>query len=43
MKTIEIEILHYNRKREQVDISSAESKNHIKQIVEDTINKVLFG
>ena len=43
MKAFEMEILHYNRKREKIDISSPENKKHIKEIVVDTINKVLFS
>lgn len=39
MKALEVDIIHCNKSREEIDIHSDESQNKIKQAVFNTINQ----
>jgi hypothetical protein len=39
VKALEIDIIHYNKNRKEIDIHSDEIKDKIKQTVFDTINQ----
>lgn len=41
MTDSKIEIVHYNRKGEKIDLCSDDNKNHIKEIVVNVIKKTL--
>lgn len=38
-----IDVIHYNRKGEKIDLFLHENKEHIKNIVEKVINETLLG
>lgn len=40
-RTENIEILHYNRKKEEIDINSKSSENIIKNIITNVIQKTI--
>ena len=42
MTDIKIEIIHYNRKGEEIDLSSVENKMYMKEIVKKVISKTLL-
>lgn len=42
MMDIKIEIIHYNRKGEKIDLSSVANKMYMKEIVKKVINKTLL-
>ena len=39
MKSLKVEVVHYNKKEEKIDIHSDESKDKIKKAVFDIINR----
>ncbi len=41
MTDIKFDIVHYNRKGEEIDLFLTENKMHIKEIVEKVINATL--
>lgn len=43
MQSITIDVIHYNRKREQIDILSDESREKIKEAVFYIINNKIQG
>jgi len=40
-RTENIEIQHYNRKKEEIDINSKSSEEHIKNIISNTIIRTI--
>ena len=43
MTDTKIDIVHYNRKGEEIDLSLPENKKYIKEIVVKVIHKTLLG
>lgn len=43
MTDIKIEIVHYNKKGKEIDLSLAKNQMNIKEVVKNVINKALLG